>query len=556
MDFYEIKSGNELTVDIGEEIPLNVIWSNRDDLLFFSTLPTKNVTEDSEWKDVIRYRLSISNEKTNLHQLNIRRSKRRVTVEITHLTMVDVLATELLYSASEKKLIFSSTSALAETAGVFEIYTLDLMADLTVTQITNDGDFKLFLELSQDGRYVFFMTFPLAATDSQSKLTQSRLYSIDLRHGSVERWVKDFDGSINGYATRAEGGIFFLGQKSVNVQIYIQQSPSKPSLLQHGWNGTYNSLTTAKSGRQTSLAFVHSSFEHPEEVYFVNQIDQLSLPKSITNENEFLTKRFLPSGTTYQWKNTNDNQTIEGVLHYPPGKFGEKNLPLLVWIHGGPGAASLDSFAAGWYTWAQMAATEGWLVLEPNYRGSHGYGDDFTNAVRFQMLSGPGKDILDGVDRLVADGIADPKQLNVGGFSYGGYLTNWLITQTTRFNAALSGAGAVDQTSNWGTLDLPVFIQDLLGALPWENPQIYLNQSALFQMNKVQTPTLIVTGAEDIRVPIEQSLMLERSLKYFGVPVELLLFPNEGHAISNDPWHGKIMVRENLRWLEKYGRKV
>ncbi|CAF4302819.1 unnamed protein product, partial [Rotaria sp. Silwood2] len=121
--------------------------------------------------------------------------------------------------------------------------------------------------------------------------------------------------------------------------------------------------------------------------------------------------------------------------------FESKNLSLLVLIHGGPYLASLNRLELVWYNWASLAASEGWLVLEPNYRGSTGYGDQFLNEIRYGLLSRPGKDILYGVDRLIKDGIVDPHRLAVGGYSYGGFLTNWLITQTRRFNAALSGAG-------------------------------------------------------------------------------------------------------------------
>ncbi len=242
-------------------------------------------------------------------------------------------------------------------------------------------------------------------------------------------------------------------------------------------------------------------------------------------------------------------------MHYPPRKFDSKNLLLLVHIHGGPYSAWINHFDANAYFWATMAASEGWLVLEPNYRGSTGYGDPFSAEIRHQPLSRSGRDILAGVDRLIKDGIADPNRLAVAGCSYGGFLTNWLITQTTRFNAALSGASVVEYVSAWGTMDIPIFLNDLFGGFPWEIPHIYQNLSPIYQFDKVCTPTHIVTGENDIRVPASQSYMLERVLHYQGVPVQLLLFPTEGHSLSNNLWHGKIKVREELKWLQKYGHK-
>ncbi|CAF0926828.1 unnamed protein product [Rotaria sordida] len=202
--------------------------------------------------------------------------------------------------------------------------------------------------------------------------------------------------------------------------------------------------------------------------------------------------------------------------------------------------------------WSSLAASEGWLVLEPNYRGSTGYGDQFVNEIQHRPLSKPGKDILYGVDQLIKDGIADPYRLAVGGYSYGGYLTNWLITQTKRFNAALSGAGVVDLASAWGRMDQPLVIRYLFGGLPWEVPSSYQNEAPIYYLNRVRTPTHIITGEDDKRVPASESYILERALYHLGIPVQLITFPNEGHSLNDNPWYGKIKIREELKWLQKY----
>jgi dipeptidyl aminopeptidase/acylaminoacyl peptidase len=257
----------------------------------------------------------------------------------------------------------------------------------------------------------------------------------------------------------------------------------------------------------------------------------------------------------YKWKNEEDQRIIEGMLHYPPGKFESKNLPLLVLIHGGPYGANGNRFLPIWYAWATLAASEGWLVLEPNYRGSTGYGDQFLDEVRYRPLSLPGKDILFGVDQLIRDGIVDPYRLTIGGYSYGGFLTNWLITQTKRFNAALSGAGVIEHVSAWGEMDVPIFFSYLFGGNPWEVPHTYQNEAPIYQLDRVSTPTIITTGESDIRVPASQSYIMERGLYSQEVPVKLIIFPKEEHGLSINPWHGKIKVREELKWLKKYGNQ-
>ena len=182
-----------------------------------------------------------------------------------------------------------------------------------------------------------------------------------------------------------------------------------------------------------------------------------------------------------------------------------------------------------------------------------GYGDEFLRGVRFQLLSRPGKDILYGVDALISDGIADPKRLAIGGYSYGSYLTNWLITQTTRFNAALSGAGAVEHVTDWGLTDIPLVSIHAFGGFPWQVSSLYQSEAAIFQVDKVCTPTHIVVPGNDIRVPSTGNFIFERALNALDIPTKLIVLPGEPHALGKNPWHEKIKIREELKWLHKYG---
>ena len=192
------------------------------------------------------------------------------------------------------------------------------------------------------------------------------------------------------------------------------------------WAGTYSNISRA--AHAATVAFVHSSLGKPDEVYLAKSSDTLDQARPITSFNKLFTERDLPQGKPYQWK-ADDGTTVEGMLIYPPGKFEAKNLPMFTLIHGGPADADGNHFEADWYQWATLAANQGWLVFEPNYRGSTGYGDKFALEIVPVIVSRPGKDILEGVDALVKIGIADPAHLTIGGYSYGGYMTNWLISR-------------------------------------------------------------------------------------------------------------------------------
>ncbi|MGA7077833.1 MAG: prolyl oligopeptidase family serine peptidase, partial [Terriglobales bacterium] len=392
---------------------------------------------------------------------------------------------------------------------------------------------------------------------------QPRLYGIeagaDINDTSTppekrqpQRWFADYPGEVMHYTPLPDGSVLCACRQGTEVQFLTQANPKAAIVKLEGWPGAYEAPTAAKQSQSKRIAFAYSSIERPTEIYLADGPDKLAQARPITKFNQLFTKRDLPQGKPYHWTST-DGTKIEGMLMYPPGKFEAKNLPTFVFIHGGPQDADGNHFEADWYQWDRLAATAGWLVFEPNYRGSTGYGDKFALAIVPELFSSPGRDILAGVDALVKDGIADPNRLAIGGYSYGGYMTNWLITQTTRFKAAVTGAGGVENVADWGNDDSTFDDAYFFGGRPWDKPDRYNSEAAIFQINKVRTPTHMVAGADDIRVPVLESYLLDRALHELNVPSDLLIFPGEGHDLAKNPWHGKIKVREELKWLEKYG---
>ena len=226
------------------------------------------------------------------------------------------------------------------------------------------------------------------------------------------------------------------GQLGTEVQTYFQPKASAPFSKQPGVAGSYAEPAPAhaRSGSHSCTRPLESRQRFTSRTAATT----CSPLAPSLHFNKFYTERDLPKSKLYHWT-ADDGTSIEGMLMYPPGKFEAKHLPMLVFPHGGPNDADGNHFEADWYVWDRLAATQGWLVFEPNYRGSEGYGDKFLMEMVPEIVSRPGKDVLEGVDALVKDGIADPDHLAVGGYSYGGYMTNWLITQTTRFKAAVTG---------------------------------------------------------------------------------------------------------------------
>ncbi|CAF2784930.1 unnamed protein product [Rotaria sp. Silwood2] len=554
---YSLISDELLSIQIGKDTLSAFTWSNNDSSFYFAgiNMGLTNKENDSykdEWKDVVQYRESMIRSST-IYRIDLNSSNYSLPVERNIIRNVSFLIDQLLYVPFDEKIVFSSASTPVENLSDFELYSIDLRNTSSLLKLTDNEAFEFELQLSIDGRHLLFQSFNVNSKKGTFTNAQNGLYSLNLINGQITRLAEKFSGSIIRYTVKPDSGVYILGQLGTEVHVYTQQSPTEELIHHNGWNGTYESIVS--SHNNGLIAFVYSSSGKPMEVYLIDNINQLKSAQAITDENNLFTRRSLPQIKVYSWINDNDHRVIEGILHYPPEKFESKNLPLLVLIHGGPYWACLNMLHLVWYQWAPLAASEGWLVLEPNYRGSTGYGDEFLNEIQYTPLSRPGKDILCGVDQLIKDGIVDPKRLAVGGYSYGGFLTNWLVTQTKRFNAALSGAGVVDHTSAWGMMDLPTILSHLFGGFPWEVPHIYQSEAPIYQLNKIRTPIHIITGEDDIRVPSSQSYILERGLHYLGIPVKLITFPKEGHSMNKNPWHGKIIVREELKWLQKYGNQ-
>jgi len=261
----------------------------------------------------------------------------------------------------------------------------------------------------------------------------------------------------------------------------------------------------------------------------------------------------LPMGRTevVSWK-APDGKTIEGLLTYPAGYAGGSRAPLLVVIHGGPAGVFLRSFLGNPSPYpVAVFSTRGYAVLRGNVRGGSGYGAAFRHANYRDWGGGDYRDILSGVDMLVARGIADPDRLGVMGWSYGGYMTSWVITQTKRFKAASVGAGVTNLMSFTGTADIPSFIPDYFGGEFWEVFDAWRAHSAMFNIKGVVTPTLIQHGEADVRVPISQGYELYNALKRQGVPVKMVVYPRQPHGIQEPKLMLDAMSR-NLEWFDRW----
>ncbi len=302
---------------------------------------------------------------------------------------------------------------------------------------------------------------------------------------------------------------------------------------------------------RTMVGFSWETLAGPPEA-FVSPVDHCQ-PAQVSRVNQEFVD--LPLGRTelIRWQSA-DGLEIEGLLTYPAGYKKGARYPLLLSIHGGPIGVFTQTYvgAAGLYPLAAFAA-RGYAILRPNPRGSSGYGKKFRYANYGDWGGGDYRDLMTGVDHVVKMGVADPDRLGVMGWSYGGFMTSWTITQTKRFRAASVGAGVTNLMSFTGTADIPGFLPDYFGHEFWDDPEAYRAHSAMFHVKGVRTPTLIQHGERDDRVPLSQGKELYNALKRQGCPVKMVIYPRTPHGIEEPRLLLDCMVR-NLDWFDKYVR--
>jgi dipeptidyl aminopeptidase/acylaminoacyl peptidase len=301
------------------------------------------------------------------------------------------------------------------------------------------------------------------------------------------------------------------------------------------------SLSVAANGR---VAYIKSSFSEAPEVY----VGQLRGPAhQVTHYNDALKP---PWGRSESIRWTSDSFAVQGWLLYPAHYDPGKKYPLLVSVHGGPSAAELPRWPDPGYNAIAFSALD-YFVLMPNPRGSYGEGEAFTQANRKDFGYGDLRDILAGVDAVGAKLPIDQQRIGLTGWSYGGFMTMFAVTQTQRFHAAVAGAGISDWKSYYGENSIDQWMTPFFGASVYDDPGVYARSSAIDFIRSVKTPTLVVVGDRDGECPAPQSFEFWHALRAQHVPTELVVYPEEGHRFES-PQHRRDVLARALAWFEQY----
>jgi len=303
----------------------------------------------------------------------------------------------------------------------------------------------------------------------------------------------------------------------------------------------------ASLGPKGEIAFTATEPQRPAELY--NMSSQDATPQRLTDFNAETAALELGRSETIEWEN--EGFHADGVVTYPPDFVPAKKYPLVLYVHGGPRSASKQAFSR----LAQLMAAQGWIVFEPNYRGSDNLGNDFQAAIWHDAGAGPGRDVMAGVKQLEKRGFIDSDRMAVSGWSYGGYMTTWLLgNYPERWKAAVAGAAVTNWLDQYNLADGNVRAGERFGGSPWTDVkriQSYREQSPMNYAARIKAPTLILSDTGDYRVPITQSFQLYHALRDNGVVTQFIAYPVSGHS-PIDPVYSRDVDRRWVAWLAKY----
>jgi dipeptidyl aminopeptidase/acylaminoacyl peptidase len=448
-------------------------------------------------------------------------------------------------SPDNKKIVLTARYSNRRNDGYKdEVYLFDIRSR-EMKQLTHNNAPESGLKWAPDGKTIAY----LASSNKLWLNRNAKIFLIDVESGEQRLLSQKYEGSIRNLAWTSDSrNILFNGQQRTNSNLYRMDVQS----------GEYQNLTDVSGSLRigsfsrdcSRIAYIFSDYNTPSDVY-MTEVNSFH-PVRLSHANPWVEKELLLADMRLlQWESVKDF-SIEGLLHLPPGYKEGQKLPLILNIHGGPAGCFTNSFRADYHIYAGL----GYISLSPNVRGSSGYTDQLREGNTIQAGDGIGqgdyRDLIKGVDRVIAQGYADPNKLALRGWSYGGILGGWTITQTKRFKAASLGAGVYAWLCEYG----PGFNHDVrlwhIGENPWKNPDAWLKQSAFTYVENIVTPTLLIHGMKDTTDTESQSMLFFTALKDIGkVPVRYIRVPREPHGFQ-EPRHQRTRTIEEIKWFQKH----
>jgi dipeptidyl aminopeptidase/acylaminoacyl peptidase len=389
------------------------------------------------------------------------------------------------------------------------------------------------------------------------KATGGDPHNLTPRRPSTPAWIV-WDDSLSLYVSE------LAGPDSRLVRLLIQSNSSGSNLSVNAESTIFHIPANIGDGRMefslsttrdhSLFVFQASTFNDPPEIFIAKTVAPPASRSAdyapigqLTHFNDGV-KPAWGKSVSLNWKS--DQFQVQGWLMLPKDYNPAKKYPLIVVVHGGPASAAVPRWSTGALSVSAFSAL-GYFVLEPNPRGSYGQGEEFTQANREDFGYGDLRDILAGVDKAEADYSIDPNRVGLTGWSYGGFMAMFAVTQTQRFKAAVAGAGISDWQSYYGENSIDQWMIPYFGAPVYDDPAVYAKSSAINFIQQAQTPTLVVVGERDGECPAPQSFEFWHALRARHVPTRLVVYPNEGHMLT-DPAHQRDVMARAAEWFARY----
>jgi dipeptidyl aminopeptidase/acylaminoacyl peptidase len=520
----------------------NIAWSPDGSTIYFRAADAKSEEQKAREKlkdDVFMF--DEDYQQQHLWSVSVsNRAERRITKGDFSVLSYDL-------SGDGKKIaLHRSPTPLLEDSDQSEVWVMDA-GGANSHQITHNRVQEKDAGLSPDGSQVMFLSQANAKFDTYYN---QKIFVAPANGGDARLLTPDLPYEVEKASWSKDGkSIFFLANMGVHAELFKVGAqgghPEQITTGKHtiaGW--------TLSTGANVHV-FTSSEMTSPGEVWIMSADG--GAPRKVTAVFDYLTRDFkLPRQERVEWKGA-DGVTVEGLLYYPIDYQEGKKYALAVQTHGGPQASDKFGFG-GSQNFVPVLAAKGYAVLQPNYRGSTGYGDDFLRDMVGHYFKNAHLDVLAGVDYVIKSGIVDPDHMIKMGWSGGGHMTNKIITVTGRFKAASAGAGAADWVSMYAQSDVRTFRTPWFGGTPWQKDapiNVYWDNSPLKDVSKVTTPTIFLVGQNDQRVPEPQSVEMYRALKSNGVPTHLYVAPREPHGWA-ELRHVLFKMNVELDWFEKY----
>lgn len=445
----------------------------------------------------------------------------------------------LVWSPDSKKLAFVIyPSAYSGDSDLGRMHLADIESG-EVKPVTTNSGMESPMSFSQDGNKLYY-NYKRGGIPAN----MSDVHVIDLTSQKIENISKSLDRTIYGLEILSDNKMYVMGLDADRFSIWERKRQDEFKAIDLGDLVNLSSMSVGDKG---GMLFTASSKYEPNQLFYRPGMNSPS--KKLMEINTFLKEKSLGKQEVLTWKSS-DELTVNGILTYPPDFDENKSYPLILYIHGGPTASSRLGFNGS----AQLMAAQGWIVFQPNYRGSNNLGNKFQSAIANDPSEGPGQDVMSGVKILQEKPYIDKEKIAVSGWSYGGWMTSWLIGRyPDTWVAAVAGAAPVDFTDMYSLNDLNRMRRHSITESPYkgDNLQWAYDNSPITNFSKIKTPTLIMSKIGDYRVTITGSYKLYGALRDNEVPVEFIGYPGRGHFPS-DPVRSNDVWQRWIGWLDKY----